>query len=362
MRTAVLSVLTAAALTLPACELATHALDYNVDPAALLPLCDPCPDATAGLRHPPCPVASTAPDTGGPLVFAARRASFGETGPLHALDLGLDLDCSTRRARGLPVLCTPRSRDGWAPLPGGIDDALLQRALLPAAMAAKPKGSFTLGDALSSAFASGSYGFVVVLERYNGEPDDPDVDLTVRASPGLVSGAAPAWDGADVWARFPDVDDTGGRPFHIERLHAYVAGGTLVADARERGPMLFRFGEGHLAFDLVLTDLSFTATITPTGLSRFTWSGAVDLPAAHAAASALAAASSICNPSASAFLTTVAGELPEAADMPTDRTAPPSAACDAVSFAWSFDAEPARLGGVVTPPIKPPVGDQPGCE
>jgi hypothetical protein len=358
MRAAALALI---ALALPACELATHALDYGVDPAALQPLCDPCPAADPAVRRPPCPVASDAPDRDGPLVFAARRASFGEAGGFDAVGLGLDLDCSTRRGGGLPVLCAPRSRDGWAALRGGVDDALLQHVLVPAALAEKPLGTFTLGGALSRAFEAGSYGFLVIVERYNGEPDDPDVDVTVRASPGLASGAAPAWDGADVWSRFPDVDAAGGRPFHLDRLHGYVAGGTLVADARDRGPMLFRFGPGHLTFDLILTDLSFTASITPAKLSRFTWSGVLDLPGAHQAASSLAVTVTACDPSAAAFLTSVAQALPDAADMPMDRGAPTSAACDGVSFAWAFDAEPAQLGPVVGDGGTP-VGDQPGCD
>ena len=339
------------------CELFTHALDYRVDP--VLPLCDACPASRWPLRHPPCPVADPAPDRPGAVVFAARRAVFGHPGDLTpAFALGFDLDCSARPYRGLPVLCAPRSRDGWASLPGGIDDAFLQRVLVPVYLATPPSRAFDLDAALSGIFEQGRFGLVVSVDRWNGQPDDPDVGVTLRASPGLAGGGSPAWDGADVWASLPDVSADGTSPFHLDGLPAYVAGGTLVADARALGPAVYHFGLPVAGFDVILADLSFAGALGPGGLTRFTMTGKMDLPSARDAAVGFAGALT-CDTVASVFFAAMPAQMPDAADLPMVTASPPADPCDAISFAWSFDAEPARLGAVVDPAAGP--GGGPGA-
>src|SRR5580704_6701997 len=277
------------AVVAPACELATHAFDYEIDTAAAPPgLCDACPASADGLRHPPCPVFLPAPDLPRTFTFAARRASFG-----HAADfataapvLGYDLDCSDRPLGGRPVLCRPSSEEGWQALPEGIDDAFFQRVLEPIYAAEIQSRPFDLDAVVSSALEQGLYGLVVSVDRWNGALDDTDVEVTVRSSPGLAGGAAPAWNGADTWLTFPDVDADGTR----------------------------------------------------------------HMPSAHDAALGLAGAVATCGDApATAFVGALPPRIEGAADMPSDPTASPADPCDAISFAWAFDAEPAKIGGAAPP-------------
>jgi len=341
------------AVVAPACELATHAFDYEIDTADAPPgLCDACPASADGLRHPPCPVFLPAPDLPRTFTFAARRASFG-----HAADfataapvLGYDLDCSDRPLGGRPVLCRPSSEEGWQALPEGIDDAFFQRVLEPIYAAEIQSRPFDLDAVVSSALEQGLYGLVVSVDRWNGALDDTDVEVTVRSSPGLAGGAAPAWNGADTWLTFPDVDADGTRPFYLESAPGYVSDGTLVVDARARGAAVYRFGPRGLSFELILADLSLTAGLTEGGLSRLTLSGTLDMPSAHDAALGLAGAVATCGDApATAFVGALPPRIEGAADMPSDPTASPADPCDAISFAWAFDAEPAKIGGAAPP-------------
>ncbi len=328
-----------------ACELVTHAFDYRVE-ATAPGLCDACA-AAADLRLPPCPVADPAPDLDRVFVFAARSSRLGHPADLTApsFDLGIDLDCSDRPLDGQPVLCAPLSTAGWTPLPGGVDDALLTRVLAPVYEATPPARSVDLDAAISAAFAGGLYGVVVVVDQWNGLPDDPSVEVTLRSSPGLTSGAVPAWAGADVWATYPDVDADGVRRFAIDRVAGYVAGGMLVVDARDLGATLFRFGPGSASFELFLSDLSFTGALTTDHLTGFTASGVIDQPAAASAATRLAATLGLCaGGAAGAFLGELPAKIALAPDMPFVPGGPAGDPCDAISFAWSLDAEPALLG------------------
>jgi hypothetical protein len=244
----------------------------------------------------------------------------------------------------LPVLCAPRSTSGWQPLPGGVDDALLARVLAPAVAATPPGRGVDLDEAVSEALEQGRYGVLIAVDGWNGGPDDAAVVVTIRTSPGLAQGGVPAWTGADRWARYPDVDADGVRPFAIDRAAGYVAGGTLVVDGRSRGASLFRFGPSGARFELLLSGLVFTGALTPSALGRFTMTGVIDQPSASAAAQALATSLATCAGGATGvFLASLPAQIAVAADMPFVPDADLRAPCDGVSFAWSVDAEPALL-------------------
>lgn len=349
-----LAALAAIASLAGACELATHAFDYQVAPALALGVCDACPGASADLRRPPCPPGGGGGDQGR-RVFAARRAHLGRPGAWSgasaaAFDLGFDLDCSTRPHGGLPALCAPHAPEagpviGWEALPHGIDNAWLQRVLAPLYQQAPPASAFDLDAAVSAGLEDGRFGLLVVVDRWNGEPDDPDVEVSVRSSPGLASGAAPRWDGADVWSPFPEVEPDGSRSFRVLRAAAYVRSGVLVVDDHARGAAVYGFGAPATRFELVLARVSFAGSIARHGLGRFTMSGLVDLPSARAAAPGIAHAITGCAAATEPPIGAMVPSLIEgAADMPMDPASSPTDPCDAISFGWSFDAEPARLG------------------
>jgi len=348
------------ATTATACELVTHAFDFRVEATA--GLCDACPGAAADLSHPPCPVADPAPDLDRAFIFAARRSRLGHPADLglSTFDLGLDLDCSDRPLFALPVLCTPRVATGWTPLPGGVDDALFTRVLAPVYQASPPGRGVDLDAALSSALERGLYGVLVAVRQWNGRPDDPSVEVSIRSSPGLAAGAAPAWAGGDRWQTYPEVDPDGVRRFALDGVPGYVAGGVLVVDARDRDATLFRFGPAGAHFDLLLRDLSFTGALTAGGVSRFTASGIIDQPSAQRASAALTTAVGACaGGAAGVFLQACSARVPLAPDMPFEPGASPSDPCDGISFGWALDAEPARLG--VEETDGGPAGADAGC-
>jgi hypothetical protein len=359
--------LLAAAASASACELVSHAFDYQVGAPPAAPagaLCAVCLDTSADLRHAPCPTPASAPDLDRAFVFAARRSYLGHGADLTAasFDLGFDLDCSDRPDGGLPVLCAPRAATGWAPLPHGIDNALLGRVIAPIYDAAPPGRGIDLDTLISDELELGRYGVVVAVSQWNGLPDDDSVEVTLRSSPGLASGGLPAWGGGDVWAPYPDVDADGVRRFALDRAPGYVAGGVLVVDARALGARLLRFGPGATHLDLLVADLTLAGALTPDRLDRFTLSGILAQPAARSAALGLAASVGPCSGGrTSVFLAALPAQIAIAPDMPTDPSATPADPCDAISFGWALDAESAQLaaeaadagsedaGGVVCP-------------
>jgi hypothetical protein len=350
----------ASAAAASGCELATHAFDFRVDQApAGTPLCLVC-SGDADLARPPCPPATEAPGADQTFVFAARSSHLGTAADLASphFNLGFDLDCSARPG-GQPALCVPRSTAGWQPLPHGIDDALLMRALAPAYTALPHDRTVDLDAEVSSALEHGRWGVLVTVRGWNGAPNDPEVEVSIHTSPGLVGGGAPKWSGADTWVPYVDVDANGLRPFALDGLEGYVVGGTLVVDATGRGAQLFRFGPQSSSFTLLVTDLSFAGAMTPRGISGLTATGIIDGSSAGDAAVALRTAVGPCAHGAlGALLDAMAPELQTAPDMPFVSDADPSATCDGISFAWALDAQPALLA---TSPGTDGQGPGPGC-
>ena len=117
----------------------------------------------------------------------------------------------------------------------------------------------------------------------------------MRTSPGLSGGAAPAWNGGDAWLVYPDVEPDGSRRFAVDHAPGYVAGGVLVVDDRAAGASLFRFGPGAAGFDLLVSGLFFTGSITPTSLDHLTLSGTLEPSTLHASALALAYSARPCD-------------------------------------------------------------------
>jgi hypothetical protein len=335
----------AAPLVASGCELATHAFDFRVNQApAATALCLACA-ANADLARPPCPLATESSGPEQTFVFAARRSRLGTAADLTSphFNLGIDLDCSTRPG-GLPVLCAPRSAVGWQPLPRGIDDALLSRALAPAYIAMPHDRTVDLDTEVSGGLEHGRWGVLVTVSGWNGGPDDPEVQVSIHTSPGLAGGGAPEWSGADTWVPYVDVDAEGLRPFALDGLVGYVTGGTLVVDATSRGAQLFRFGPQSSSFTLLVTDLSFTGAITPSGISGLTASGIIEGSSAGVAATAIRTALGPCAHGAlGVLLDAIAPLLLTAPDMPFVQDRDPSTTCDGISFGWALDAEPARL-------------------
>lgn len=153
---------------------------------------------------------------------------------------GLDLD---RTCTGFPVLdaggsCAPNVPDE----PGGIDNASARFfAGLPGALGRR------VFDGAETALRLGQRGLFVQVSRYDGNADDPDVD--VRISPagpvlgnqcdgGVQGDGGPRLEGCDTWAVGlspdsgpPPAPDSGPPALTATPLAGYVKAGVLVAGA-----------------------------------------------------------------------------------------------------------------------------------
>jgi hypothetical protein len=342
-----------AALAAPlACEQIAHAPDFRVDNG----ICNACPPSSADLRHPPC-VSSGAPGVGSIRVYAWRALHAGADPSTYqdlAYDVGLDLDCSARtgdatHTPGEPVWCTAlapfrgaiASPSAWTPLAHGIDNALGQRMIEPLAHFA----GIDFDSVLSAGLENGSYTELVVVDGWDGTPNDNQVQTTFIGSPGTVGGQVPVWDGNDYWIPNSNYND-------YPHFPSYVSAGVLVADTRG-------VGEDVSNIALSVNNQTFTfkpqlmvrvGVITPSHL-RLTTAGRWSLVDAKQQVPVVAtflanAVSSDPNGAAGAkaFLeNNLPGLFDGAADIPLGEQPTDGQPCGALSFGFVSDAEPARI-------------------
>ncbi len=211
-------------------------------------LCTECP-LDAGVTRPPCPVfPAGVTDTGHQTyTFAWRSVSLGAHAPdAGTYDIGRDQDCSPRAYRGLPTACTALPPDPvgdsgvvhliappprWEALPGGVDNSLGQRVLVPLLKFADSTGQpFDVDAILSERLDAGLFGQIVQITDWNGLPDDPAITAVFGGADGtyLPDGGHldPKWDGTDVWRPSSDLK-------HYPHFTGYVSGGQLVVDTRD---------------------------------------------------------------------------------------------------------------------------------
>jgi len=110
----------------------------------------------------------------------------------------------------------------------GIDNSLAERAIAP--LVSFAGGALDFDSVLSSGLEAGYYTELVVLDGWNGTPDDDEVLTSFIGSSGVAPDSnPPRWDGSDTW--IPN-----GRGY-VDYPHypSYVSGGVLVADTRSGG-------------------------------------------------------------------------------------------------------------------------------
>jgi hypothetical protein len=248
-RSRVLALLAIASGNALACQLILglddHRLTVPVD-AAVRDDAAECPHK----RRPPGP--PVAPDDGAKktYVFAGRAADFTSRRP-DGGTIGYDLDgvCTcdprdTSARAGKPSCIAPSNSasDGGCDSEDGVDNAL----------AAVPELDLFFGDAgtLTTEANCGRSTILVVVEGYNGQKEDPSVQIGLMPSFGIYEGrdgeaespecAATStnrprtaigahWDGEDIWStRTSDINDKTGLPEHT--YPGYVRDWQLVMD------------------------------------------------------------------------------------------------------------------------------------
>ncbi len=289
--------------------------------------------------------------------------SPGDAGTPAYVRMGYNLDgvCTTsaasRSCESAPSMAIDslKATDG----PGGRDNMFGE--LIDSV---STDGSFT--RSFNASISTGTLSLVIHVTGYNGLPNDDAVAVSVYGAtmnpvPGPEAGSTmgsastdkvrgPMWDGDDGWYAYPDwvsgglSVDAGANalpPPSFETQNAYVNAATLVAHF-----LSVDIGSGLHAVNVVMT-----ATIVEAGgtwaLRNGTIAGAIPLN------NFLGIASLIPDPnSPGAFLCTDSTAygayksfLCSLGDIMQDYSSEPDTACDAVSVAWQFTADPAKLVG-----------------
>lgn len=195
------------------CSVATGSCQYKTAGA-----CVSC--SQPGLAHAPCPTGNAPGGEGQAFWYELKSLTL-------TTDAGLDLDCSNRPDAG-PVLCQPVSGGNFSNPASGVDNSLWANT-----WSLRLDGGL-LGDLVQAAMNrevfEGKWGALLIVDGWNGEPDDDQVFPRLLFSDGTTTGVAPRWDGSDHWAvpysgldgGLPDTDFAGG--------DAYVTHGQLVWD------------------------------------------------------------------------------------------------------------------------------------
>lgn len=232
--------------------------------------------------------------------------------------------------------------------PGGGDNALgagLKRLLLQGSDDA-------IGERSTRSIATGRLTSLIGLFQYNGLPNDPDVRVQVVPSAGLESvgcegedagnaTAGPRWDGCDRWTHTPG--SISGR-FWSATEPAYVVDDVLVFTAREEFKVAVLAGEAPLRGAVMTARIVRDARGIVVGLTEGVLAGRFatrDIITAAFGFEALGA--QLCRNQL--LVDTVRETVCDARDVPLrpadDGT---GRACDAVSFAFGFDAQVVTLG------------------
>jgi hypothetical protein len=234
--------------------------------------------------HPPGPPDATDNGEKKDYIFAIRTGDFvgakADDVPGYDLDGVCTCDPRDRSAHGGQLSCLPSKDsllDASCDDDGGVDNSLT------AIFAFAGAGAIDTSS-LDQEATCGRSSVLIAVYNYNGQRDDPDIQVGLRASFGIFEGdggvavpgcaydgggvkqnAIPArWDGNDLWSsKEGDFTDQG---LSNQLQNAWVRGGKLVVDTRQTSlrtglqesiPVVFR--DGVMTFGTPI----LTATIVP---------------------------------------------------------------------------------------------------
>jgi hypothetical protein len=285
-----------------------------------------------------------------PIVVAIHTIDIGDMGNTWGYDL--DRVCTCFDDAG-PTCVSPSLH---CDDDGGIDNVAPE--LFGLVSAVLPSNAFS-SSLFSSEANGGQWTLLLRIENWNGQPDDPAVDVAVFTTPGF--GATPTWDGSDVWQPSEASATLDGGvlvPSYVSE-GAYVSGGVLVA-AMPTVALNIAGADNRITLQFV------GGVITgKLGQSGGLWRLTDGVIAARWPTKQIfQAVSSFRNNQGLPVLCTNAPLYQDAkndicnyADILADGTLPESVACDSVSIGIGFTADQAQLGD--TP--KPLPAPTPGC-
>ncbi|MCA9631866.1 MAG: hypothetical protein KC766_29635 [Myxococcales bacterium] len=297
-----------------------------------------------GSRQPPTRPAVQDTGSGAPTtIWVLKDIVIDQPDPLWK-DIGFDLDGVCTQPPDNPVECLAENasgpqRDGNA----GVDNAF-GSTVIPLLKAA----DVTIQQSAQSNQNEGKSAIVVHVDGWNGEDDDPSVQVwmaeTAYAIPdGSTDPGMPSWDGTDSFY-VPDAAFNNGdvnSPV-IGNDNAYVAGRVLVMRLPDRSAFPFQTSDGQVF--LKLTDATLTGQISADGRSLAN----VQLAGRWGAQDVLDTLVyiNICPNSLEYGL--VQNLLQNSADIrATKGTGGPGAVCDAVSIGIQLTGYPGKFGGLI---------------
>jgi hypothetical protein len=344
---AALGVLALAALALESCVLTVYEVgpvtdagpDAPPDSGPVGPACGKTyPDPPGGKDS---PVAST-------FVVAIHSIDMGEGEPEPP---GYDLDhqCTCVNDAGptcVPVIPSCDAADG-------VDNAAAK--LINLVSIATGGGMFG-SSYFSSTANGGSWSMLIQVSGYNGQADDPAVDVALFASVG-TQGVPPKWDGTDAWP-VSATSVLGGdvtKPI-ITSKGAYVSNHVLVAAVPS---VPITIAGAHEQITITMSAGVVTGTLQSQGNGWHISDGII--AARWYEPDIFTALSSYRDNNGKPFCTdapitynTAKATICNSLDILKDGSGPKSLPCDSLSMGIGFKADPAILGVVLLPPAPAP--------
>jgi hypothetical protein len=298
----------------------------------------------------PDPPGGADPPISNTIVVAMHSVDLGE-GEVNPPGYDLDAKCTCFEDAGPTCVSVNQHCDA----PDGVDSAGAQ--LINLVSIAVGAGNF--GSSYFSTQADqGHWSLLIQISNYNGQPNDPSVDVAIFPSKGL-SAVTPKWDGSDAWPIEP-TSVVGGdlaKPVYTSG-GAYVSGGVLVAAM----PSVSLQISGSInTITIKLSDGVLTGALSQVGQSWRITDGVIAArwfePDIFAALSSYRDSNGmpLCTDIGFVY-STAKSAICNGLDILKDQGGAKSLPCDSLSMGIGFKADPAMLGVVAAPPIP-----SPGC-
>jgi hypothetical protein len=302
-------------------------------------------DASSGCASATYPDPPGGKDDGvdiGPVVVAVHSMDIGDMNKVPGYDL--DHVCTCTADAGPSCVGRATSPATYCDEPGGVDN----QAAKIFKLASLVFGAGFDSQSFTTKINDGRWSLLIVLTGYNGESDDPSVQVALYPSPGI--GAPPLWDGSDSWPILTSSRDAMGNPLFVSK-GAYVSNKTLVATV-PTAPMTFAGDKQRITIQLsaaVLTG-SLTHVLGQWHIANGVLAGRWSLAQTFQSISSYRddSGNPICT-DATASYNPIKKQICSNADILVDDTQPNSTMCDAISLAMGFNADPALIGSSVAP-------------
>lgn len=294
-----------------------------------------------------------------PAVFAVNKLYLGSTKRDGTTDLqngwkeyGYNLDGK---------ISTPTSSDLCKPRPGaqtqnvypdgkeGIDNAF-GKSIMPFIRGVAANAESDINDSL----LEGSFTLLISIDKFGAAKDYNPLDARLYAGDDL--GAAPKFDGSDVWNVRPelltDAADIKSSKVHFDQ--AYLADNVFVSNTFEPGhggDITLSLSVSGFSIDLTIAHAVITMKMSDDHKSATEGviAGILETDVLKSELTKVAGAFSTDFCEGNSTLDSLLTQIEQASDIMKDGSQDPNQVCNGISIGLGFDMKPAQLG-VVAPP------------